>query len=176
MINYDDDYNGGGGGGISVTKPKNPAAFWASELQNFMKIQPLQVFNIKPNEKGEIIYRNDKLGNYSNVLVIVSDKDSVAQHLTSMEEASNVKCPSRDLTLKNALDESKGLTESRLSKCLFTGDSDFIEDISSSEVQLIDDLQKVNEILNEIQKSNNATSSTWNKLAFVSNWGTLTRE
>ena len=61
-----------------------------------------------------------------------------------------MQCPSRDLTLKNALDESKGLTESRNSLCLLKDESDFIEDISSSEIKLIDDMQKVNEILSEI--------------------------
>lgn len=100
----------------------------------------MQVFNIKPNENGEILYRNDRLKNFSNILVVVSDKESVAQHFRSLEEASDVQCPSRDLTLKNALDESKGLTESRTSICLFKDQSDFIEDITSSEVKLIDDL------------------------------------
>lgn len=78
------------------------------------------------------------------------DKESVAQHYTSLEESSDNTCPSRDLTLKKALDENKGLTESRISLSLRKGDSDFIEDITSSEIKLIDDLQKVNEILSEI--------------------------
>jgi hypothetical protein len=106
---------------------------------------------------------------------VVADKESVVQHFTSLEEDSNSKCQSRDLTLKKALDESKGLTESRQSICMFKNDSEFIEDISSSEFKLIDDLQKVNEILNEIQRFNNKTCSTWNKLSFVHNWSTLTR-
>jgi hypothetical protein len=42
-----------------------------------MKIQPLQVFNIKPTDKGDVIYQNDKLKNYSNILIVVADKESV---------------------------------------------------------------------------------------------------
>ena len=80
-----------------------------------MKVQPLQVFNIKPNQNGDIIYRNDKLQHYSNLLIVVADRESVAQHFTSLEQPSNTQCPSRDLTLKNALDESKGLIETRQS-------------------------------------------------------------
>jgi hypothetical protein len=80
------------------------------------------------------------------------------------------------LTLKNALDESKGLIETRQSQCLFKDQSDFIEDIASSEIKLIDDLQKVNEILHEIQKYNGKHCSTWGKLAFVNNWANLTKQ
>jgi len=115
-----------------------------------MKISPLQVFNIKPDAAGNILYRNEKLKNYSSLLIVVADKDSVTQHLKSLEEVSDIKCPSRDLTLKKALDENKGLTESRISLSLKKGEADFIEDITSSEVKIIDDLQKVNEILLEI--------------------------
>lgn len=50
----------------------------------------------------------------------------------------------RDLSLKKALNESKGLTESRQHKCLLKGSSDFIEDITSSQLMIVDDMQKVN--------------------------------
>lgn len=79
-------------------------SFWASELQNFLKLQPLQVFNLKPDEKGEIIYKNSKLGSYSNLLIVVADSDSVASHCASLEEPADSKCPMRDLSLKKALD------------------------------------------------------------------------
>lgn len=173
---YGGGYGGYGGSSYSMPVPKSLSYFWASELQNFMKIQPLQVFNIKPSENGDIIYRNEKLRNYSNLLIVVADKESTAQHFRSLEESSDTDCPSRDLTLKKALDETKGLTESRQSQCLFKGESDFIEDIASSEIKLIDDLQKVNEILNEITKYNGKQDSTWNKLSFVNNWANLTRQ
>jgi hypothetical protein len=113
-----DGYGGGYGGShgsYNMPVPKSLNSFWASELQNFMKIQPLQVFNIKPSENGDVLYRNEKLKNYSNILIIVADKESVAQHFTSLEEPSATGVPSRDLTLKKALDDTKGLTESRQS-------------------------------------------------------------
>ena len=70
-------YGGGSHGAYSVPLPKPLNGFWASELQNFMKIQPLQVFNIKPNANGDIIYRNEKLQHYSNLLIVVADKESI---------------------------------------------------------------------------------------------------
>ncbi len=45
----------------------------------------------------------------------------------------------RDLTLKKALDESKGMTEKRHHKLLLAGESDFIDDITSSSLMIIDD-------------------------------------
>lgn len=57
----------------------------------------------------------------------------------------------RDLSLKKSLNQEKGITQSRQHKCLEKGQSDFIEDITSSEVMLVDDLTKVNQILGEIR-------------------------
>lgn len=56
----------------------------------------------------------------------------------------------RDLSLKKSLNESKGMTESRQNKNLLTGASDFIEDITSSQVMLVDDLTKVEQIMSEL--------------------------
>jgi hypothetical protein len=49
----------------------------------------------------------------------------------------------RDLSLKKSLNENKGLTQSREHKCLESGQNTFIEDITSSEVMLVDDLTKI---------------------------------
>lgn len=49
----------------------------------------------------------------------------------------------RDLSLKKSLNENKGLTQSRQHKCLEKGQKEFVEDITSSEVMIVDDLAKV---------------------------------
>lgn len=61
----------------------------------------------------------------------------------------------RDQSLQKALDENKGLTQSRLTKNLLKDATDFIEDFASSQVMLVDDLQKVKKILSEINKMTN---------------------
>ena len=61
----------------------------------------------------------------------------------------------RDQSLQKALDENKGLTQSRLTKNLLNDATDFIEDFASSQVMLVDDLQKVKKILSEINKMTN---------------------
>jgi len=69
----------------------------------------------------------------------------------------------RDLRLNKVLDDSKGITETRKTVKLVPESmlgtqqyphSDFVEDITSSEVQLVDSIGKVVEILEEIQKMN----------------------
>ena len=44
------------------------------------------------------------------------------------------------------------MTESRSTIKILKDEENFIEDISSTEVQLVDDLSKIHEILNEIRK------------------------
>ena len=61
----------------------------------------------------------------------------------------------RDQSLQKALDENKGLTQSRLTKNLLKDATDFIEDFASSQVMLVDDFQKVKKILSEINKMTN---------------------
>ena len=85
------------------------------------------------------------------------DKDSVTQRVLDLNSTTIVK---RDLRLNKKLDDSKGLTEIRHNTTLIpdkkTGydNEDFIEDITSSEVTVVDDMVKVNEILDEVMKLN----------------------
>jgi hypothetical protein len=58
----------------------------------------------------------------------------------------------RDLRLLKVLDKSKGLTEARQALPVSASSESFIEDIINTEVQMIDDLNKVSEILKEIRK------------------------
>ena len=48
--------------------------------------------------------------------------------------------------------QQKGLTQTRCTNCLNTGNNDFIEDITSAEVQIIDDLKKVKQVLHELNQ------------------------
>ena len=49
----------------------------------------------------------------------------------------------RDLTLAKTLDLEKTFTESRIATVMYQLDSHLIEDINSTETQMIDDLKKV---------------------------------
>ena len=80
------------------------------------------------------------------------------------------------------LEDNKGLTETRLTVCLSNDkphpNSDFIEDFTVSEVQLLDDLFKVHEVLNEIKKicpPENLYSAEFNKFDFTKKWHRLSK-
>lgn len=84
----------------------------------------------------------------------------------------------RDLSLKKSLNESKGLTQARTSKLLLHSQNDFIEDITSTELMLVDDLAKVSQIIDLIASMNRSeASSRWQSLfSLVKSWPTLTAE
>lgn len=57
------------------------------DLQNFLSQAPLQVFNLKPNEQGLIIYPLPKeMENYQSLSIIAYDNDSAAQRNLSIED------------------------------------------------------------------------------------------
>ena len=69
------------------------------------------------------------------------------------------------MTLNKPLNEDRGLTEIRHNTTLIPEEEkgyhteDFIEDIASSEVTVVDDMTKVNEILEQIRKLNGGSHS-----------------
>jgi len=136
----------------------------------------LIAFNLKPDQDGNVIFKNSKLAAYSTVSILVVDENSVVQTTKNLQPA--LQPAKRDLSLKKSLNENKGLTESRSHKCLFNGQSDFIEDITSSEIMLVDDLVKVHQIQAEIRKivGLDSGSSEWQKLSFVLQWNSLNKQ
>ena len=55
--------------------------------------------------------------------------------------------------MTQALDTGKGFTESRTTVSILKHETQFIEDITSTEIQLIDDLKKVKGVLDELMKT-----------------------
>ena len=108
--------------------------FTFSEVQNFLKNTPLHAYNLKPDEHGFVEFKNDKLVNYSTCIIVAVDKGSAVQHIKNLGEDPAVPIPTRDLRLKKIFDRQKGLTQTRCTNCLNTGNTDFIEDITSAEV------------------------------------------
>lgn len=82
---------------------------------------------------------------------------SVASRQVSLQ-ANNIQ--KRDLSLTQSLDNDKGFTESRTNVNIEKHETHFIDDITSTEIQLIDDLKKVKGVLEELMKSNYSTNSS----------------
>ncbi len=159
-----------------------------TEVQNFVKNPPLQKYNIKPvqvNEETETatFEVEVKLSQFEHLRIVIVDKDSVTQRLVSIDKNTFA---TRDLRLNKKLDPAKGLTETRRNKTLIPEDKkdydqkDFIEDITSSEITIVDDMVKVNEILDEVMKLSRCSGSQDYKkfYTFIGKWanGLLSRE
>eukprot|EP00347_Sterkiella_histriomuscorum_P022623 403337784 len=133
------------------------------DMQNFLKQGPLQIFNLTPNEQGEIRF-SANLNAYTQLQILVVDRQSVASKNVDLEIKNIQK---RDLSLVKPLDVEKGFTESRLTQCILSGESHFIEDITSTEMQLIDDMKKVRGVLDELMRmkgTSNQANSVYQEL------------
>jgi len=103
------------------------------------------------------------------------DRETVVQHTKNLQRDEDPRMT--DQSLQKALDENKGLTQSRLTKNLLKDATDFIQDYASSQVMLVDDLQKVKKILYEINKMTNQPEvGKWEKLGFVHRWRQMNKE
>lgn len=117
-----------------------------------MKTPPLQRLNITPikSEDGQATFEfTFDLSEFSQLVVIAVDKDSLTQKSIDIDALVTSK---RDLRLLQTPAMDQGLTESRSTIEILAQGSNFIEDISSTDVTLVDDLTKVYEILSEIRK------------------------
>ena len=74
----------------------------------------------------------------------------------------------RNLALSNPLDHRRVFTESRNTSTVLKLESHFVEDITSTEVQTVDDLKKVCQVLEEISK--NMGGGQLRDFAFIMKW------
>ena len=82
--------------------------------------------------------------------MVAVEASSVAQRQINLQVNPIQK---RDLSLTKPLDTEKGFTESRTNVNIEKHGDHFIDDITSTEIQLIDDLKKVKGVLDELMKS-----------------------
>lgn len=124
-----------------------------------MRNTPLQLFNLAPNQQGEITF-NANLKPYTQLFLLAIDVNSVAQRQLDLAECGVEVHPSpqkRDLSLTKPLadpKEKKGFTESRTSLNIVKDEKHLIEDVTSTETQLIDDMKKVQGVLDELMRQN----------------------
>lgn len=126
-------------------------------LSAFLKTPPLQLLNIAPvkdesGEEGIATFRFEigQIGEFSQLNMIAIDRASVTQRVFDSKSLSEIK--KRDQRYLQLADPSQGLCEQRETTKLASGQQTKIDDITSTEITLVDDLTKVCEILSEIRK------------------------
>ena len=112
-----------------------------------------------------------EMSEFSQLVLIAVDKDSITQKTVDIEASPVQK---RDLRLLQILDQDQGLTESRTTLNVLKNEEQHIEDISSTNVTLVDDLCKIHEILKEIRKVQHVSSQGFEAFDFILRWHTLT--
>ena len=100
------------------------------------------LFNLKASKEGVVEFKIPDSQNYSTVTIVAYDGDSVTQ--TYHDLAPSDKIPTRDLSQRGGTD---GVVESRDAVTLAKGDKCHIQDIVSSQIQIIDTLDKVHKVV-----------------------------
>ncbi|CAI2378280.1 unnamed protein product [Moneuplotes crassus] len=140
---------------------------------NFLNTSPTLIENLRPNEDGVVECSID-VEKYSSILVFAFDENTIAQSIVDVQESlENVN--KRDLSLSAPLDPEKAYNEMRNSNLLKKGESDIIEDITSTEYLLVDSLGKIMQVQDEIVKMNGRRTATGD-FAFIKTWNTLSGE
>eukprot|EP00347_Sterkiella_histriomuscorum_P016748 403352004 len=146
------------------------------EFQNFLKHSALLILNKKPDENGTLSF-TATLSGHTQLHVLVIDYDSLAKKQVDIP-LENLSIPRRDLSLNQTLETEKGFTESRTSQILQNSEQNQVEDITSTEIQIIDDLTKVRAILDSLTKQNyvNNDQSWKDLLPIFMKWSTYSNE
>ena len=84
------------------------------------------------------------LKDYSSLLIVVESEDQVAHMIMPIQQKpSLLPIPQRDLSLAKGFDSSKYFAEKRGIVSLIKGETSTIEDITSTDMQTADSLNKI---------------------------------
>lgn len=140
-------------------------------FQNFLANSAETFLNIKV-EEGFAEFEMT-LEPFTSIIVAVVSEDQSAHVIKPLESAARKHMPQRDLSLLRAYNQDKSFAETRrTTNCLKT-DKFVIDDITSTDMQIVDSLQKVWLVQKELKRFNTEEQE------FVDNmlkWPTLTAE
>ena len=141
-------------------------------FQNFLENSALVASNLKPDEEGNIKVPLD-LHQYSSLLILASDENSVTQVDYDLDCSSN-KIETRDLSLSSPLNPNKNYNETRNTKILAKDETYKIDDITSTEYLIVDSLEKIQQVQNEIRKVSGYGGIS--DLDFITKWNSYEKE
>jgi hypothetical protein len=80
---------------------------------------------------------------HSTLLVAVASEDQCSHLIVPLETSARKNIPQRDLSLLRAYNVDKSFSETRRTTNCFKSDKFVVEDITSTDMQIVDSLQKV---------------------------------
>ena len=142
---------------------------------NFLQNINLIVSNIKPDNQGNILIEGLDLTSYSTLEIIAINNDTIVHEMFPLPKKPIL---TRDLRMMNNEEKSeKYYSTFRNTTSLKKGSSFNIKDINSTEIQIIDSLEKIFNIQKELQKLNNIPTNENGKdyedWKFVTKWNSL---
>ncbi len=130
-------------------------------------------FNLKPDANGKVTVTLPGLENYSTLLAIAVNPHAVAQAVAPLPRKT---LPRRELTLQQPLQPDRGYTEVRHARALRKHDSHIIDDITSTELSLVDSLETLIHALKELARMGGVSTPGLDEMSFVRGWDRLKRE
>ena len=144
-------------------------------LQNFLLHPPLVYFDLIPDEKNEVRFTAN-LENYSSMHFYAEDSESITKLMVPIpSETRKDVILKRDLCLRECLDCEANLCEIRNAIPLEKHDNYVIDDITSTNMQIIDSVDKAYRILHQRVKESddNQALDALNKFQFITHWNAI---
>eukprot|EP00347_Sterkiella_histriomuscorum_P021579 403333486 len=117
-------------------------------FQNFLQYSAETCLNVQVID-GQADF-NIELNPYTTLLIVASSDDQFTHSVTSVRADHHI--PQRDLSLKKPYNQEKSFSESRRTVNCLKYDSHSIEDITSTELQIVDSIEKVVLVQKELKK------------------------
>lgn len=144
-------------------------------FQNFLAREPLTLYNIPASKDGVIKIEVDGslTKQYGVALVVVTDSDSAAHYVQPLD---GTETPKKDLSMRQPLDQSKAYCEMRTANCIRKYESHMIKDIASTDIQLVDSLEKALAVLKQIMRLQSTTVPDLSRFERLLQWEKLSEE
>ena len=156
---------------FAATAPGSSAAL--SEMQSFHNpdflAQPSAVLcNLRADEKGRVIIKQEDLGNHSHICLVAADSlNTVFREVFLPEKEMRT----RDLRMAKSPDSAKHLTEQKQISLFDPKQTFRLQDISTSSFEIYDSLEKVYNLLLTL-----SNDSKLREFRFILNWPKMTKE
>ena len=146
---------------------------------NFLK-SPSQVYaNLQVGEDNSVIIKDFPYKNFASLQIVASNLTATISHTVALP--TNI-IQTKDQTLKSQLKKDKFYSIARGSTQVAKGKTLEIKDLTSTEIQVVDSLQKLFELEKQLLVGNGADydhgndGRSFDHWAFLKNWNTLTHE
>ena len=161
-----------GAGGYAYAGPSRSGV---DSFLNFLENPNLLISNVKPNAEGKVVLEGINLAAFSTIEILATNAHTVVHELHPLQKRP---IQTRDLRQLTGEEKSKKyFSIFRNTTSVTNGEVFKVDDLTSTELQMIDSLEKLFSVQKELRKSDNASSSENGKeyedWKFLTRWNSL---